>query len=96
MIYGMVVCNLGKKGWGFEFWSQGDGGSLPVLDSGFFGPRVASVSEFSPTCTQRNASVRAVMAPPQPQQQRSPASSGIVSPSQLCGPKAASHFNAFE
>ncbi|CAK9189454.1 unnamed protein product [Sphagnum troendelagicum] len=57
---------------------KGDGGNLPVLDSGFFGPRVAFVPEFSPTCTQRNASVRAVMAPPQLQQQRSPASSGIV------------------
>jgi len=52
MIYGTVVCNLGKKGWGFEFWSQGDGGSPPVLDSGFFGPRVAFVPDFSPTCTQ--------------------------------------------
>jgi len=52
MIYSTVVCNLGKKGWGFEFWSQGDGGSLPVLDSRFFGSRVAFVREFSPTCTQ--------------------------------------------
>ncbi len=95
MIYGTVVCNLGKKGWGFEFWSQGDGGSPPVLDSGFFGPRVAFVPDFSPTCTQRNASVRAVMAPPQRQQQRSPASSGIVSPSQLWWTKSHKSFQCF-
>ncbi len=96
MIYGTVVCNLGKKGRGFEFWSQGDGGSQPVLDSGFFGPQVvAFVPEFSPICTRRNASVRAVMAPPQLQQQRSPASSGIVSPSQLWWTKSCKSFQCF-
>lgn len=47
--------------------------------SGFYGTRVAAAPRTASLATaQRSVNVRAVMAPPQPQQ-RSPASTGSVS-----------------
>jgi hypothetical protein len=61
---------LESNGWVGEFWVQRDGGSLL---SGAF------ISKVATPCTYHKPSVRAIVAPPQPQQ-RSPASSGSVSP----------------
>ncbi|KAH8972270.1 hypothetical protein BDL97_02G186200 [Sphagnum fallax] len=53
-----------------------DGGSL-VSGSRFFGTQVAFIPKVATPCTHHKPSVRAIVAPPQPQQ-RSPASSGSV------------------
>lgn len=54
-------------------------GSLVASGSGFYGTRVSPASRTaSLAVAQRSVNVRAVMAPPQPQQ-RSPASTGSVS-----------------
>ncbi len=57
---------------------QRDGGSL-VSGSRFFGTQVAFIPKVATPCGHHKPSVCAIVAPPQPQQ-RSPASSGSVSP----------------